>query len=151
MASPARWSCHSASSLATFCGVMRDEYSDRKLFLGMALRPQNRASPSSATSAMMWLLRSMDHSLSASEARSACVAGIMLEPGSLAPSASALALRRTRSGMNRNNPPTRVVNSCAGRTKSRTLTDAEGTLLVEPAWQGGEALVGQNLAHGGRT
>ena len=30
-------------------------------------------------------------------------------------------------------------------------TDAEGTLLVEPAWQGGEALVGQNLAHGGRT
>src|SRR5215468_5618252 len=71
MASPAKWSCHSASSLATFCGVMRDEYSDRKLFLGMALRPQKRASPSSATSAIMWLLRSMDHSLSASEARSA--------------------------------------------------------------------------------
>jgi hypothetical protein len=32
---------------------MREEYSDRKLFLGMALRPQNSASPSSATSAMM--------------------------------------------------------------------------------------------------
>jgi hypothetical protein len=37
----------------TFCGVMREEYSDRKLFLGMALSPQNSASPSSATSAMM--------------------------------------------------------------------------------------------------
>jgi len=34
-------------------GVMREEYSDRKLFLGMALSPQNSASPSSATSAMM--------------------------------------------------------------------------------------------------
>jgi hypothetical protein len=50
---------------------MREEYSDRKLFLGTALSPQNRASPSSATSAMTWLLRSIDHNLSASEARNA--------------------------------------------------------------------------------
>jgi len=55
----------------------------------MTLRPQNKASPSSATSAIMWLLRSIDHSLSASAARSACAAGIMREPGSLAPCASA--------------------------------------------------------------
>ena len=56
---------------------MREEYSDRKLFLGMALSPQNSASPSSATSAMTWLLRSIDHSLSASAARKAWPAGIM--------------------------------------------------------------------------
>src|ERR1700757_4325527 len=54
---------------------MREEYSDKKLFFGMALSPQNKASPSSATSAMMWLLRSIAHSLSASEARSACAEG----------------------------------------------------------------------------
>ena len=70
-ASPVSRSCHSASKRETFCGVMREEYSDRKLFLGMALSPQNSASPSSATSAMTWLLRSIDHSLSAKQARSA--------------------------------------------------------------------------------
>src|SRR2546430_13694669 len=86
---------------------MREEYSDRKLFFGMALKPQNRASPSSATSAMMWLLRSIDHSLRASEARSACAAGIMREPGSFASRASASVSRRTRSAMNRNSPPIR--------------------------------------------
>jgi len=69
---------------------MRDEYSERKLFFGITLRPQNRPSPSSAMSAMMWLLRSIDQSLSASEARSACSAGIMREPGSLARSTFAL-------------------------------------------------------------
>jgi hypothetical protein len=37
--------------------------------------------------AMMWLLRSIAQSLSANEAHSACPAGIMLEPGSLALSA----------------------------------------------------------------
>src|SRR5208337_248465 len=69
--SPLSCACHRASRRETFCGVMREEYSDRKLFLGMALSPQNSASPSSATSAMTWLLRSIDHSLSASEARRA--------------------------------------------------------------------------------
>src|SRR6266446_6005173 len=83
---------------------MREEYSDRKLFLGMALSPQNSASPSSATSAMMWLLRSIAHSLSASEARSAWADGTMREPGSLAACASASLSSRTRSGTNRNSP-----------------------------------------------
>jgi hypothetical protein len=36
---------------------MREEYSDRKLFLGMALSSQNSASPSSAANAMTWLQR----------------------------------------------------------------------------------------------
>jgi hypothetical protein len=35
------------------------------------LSPQNSASLSSATSVMTWLLRSIDHSLSAKEARNA--------------------------------------------------------------------------------
>jgi hypothetical protein len=60
-------------------GIFRQE-----VFLGMALRPQNSARPSSATSAITWLLRSIDHSFSASEARSAWADGIMREPGSLA-------------------------------------------------------------------
>src|SRR5215471_13875306 len=89
MSCPATCVCHPASKRETCLGVMREEYSDRKLFFGMALRPQNKARPSSATSAIMWLLRSIDHSLSASEARSAWAAGIMLEPGSLAARASA--------------------------------------------------------------
>jgi hypothetical protein len=113
-----------SSRRETFCGVMREEYSHRKLFLGMALRPQNNASPSSATSAMTWLLRSTDHSLSASAARKAWPAGIMPEPGSLAPSARASPSRRTRSWMNRNSPPIRVVNSRGDSTKSWTLATA---------------------------
>src|SRR5215470_9012474 len=40
--------------------------------------------PLVGTSAMMWLLRAIDHSLSASEALSACSAGIMREPGRFA-------------------------------------------------------------------
>src|SRR5438445_4308466 len=135
---------------------MREEYSDRKLFLGMALRPQNSASPSSATSAMTWLLRSIAHNLSASEARSAWAAGIMREPGSLAPCASASLARRTRSGTNRNNPPVRVVNSRGPSTKSPTLATARalgpirtGALLVEPTRQGCKTVRGQNLAHRG--
>ena len=128
---------------------MREEYSDRKLFFGMALRPQNKASPWSATSAMTWLLRSIDHSLSASEARSACAAGIMCEPGSLAPRARVLSpSRRTRSGTNRNSPPTLVLNSRLVRTKSWTLATAstlgptrKGPLLVEPARQWREAFL----------
>jgi hypothetical protein len=103
---------------------MREEYSDRKLFLGMALSPQNNASPSSATSAMMWLLRSIAHSLSASEARSACAEGTMREPGSLAACASASLSSRTRSGTNRNSPPVLVVNSRGLSTKSPTLATA---------------------------
>src|ERR1700752_1905085 len=50
--------------------------------------------------------------------------GIMLEPGSLAPSASASKSRRTRSWMNKNKPPTRVVNSRGESTKSWTLATA---------------------------
>src|ERR1700757_4553264 len=111
IASPAIWACQPASKCDTFCGVIREEYSARKLFLGMLLRPQKSARPSSATSAITWVLRSMDHSLSASEARSACPAGIMREPGSLAFSASASPSKWIRSGMNRKSPPTLVVNS----------------------------------------
>src|ERR1700752_2479272 len=50
---PASLSCQAPSRSETFSGVMRDAYSDKKLFLGMALRPQNSPSPSSATNAMM--------------------------------------------------------------------------------------------------
>jgi hypothetical protein len=74
--SPANGSCHRASSRETFCGVIREEYSDRKLFFGMTLSPQNSARPLSATKAMIWLFRSMAHSFRASEARKACAAGI---------------------------------------------------------------------------
>ena len=56
--------------------------------MGIALSPQNSASPGSATSAMTWLLRSIDQSLRASAARSACAAGIITEPGSRAALAS---------------------------------------------------------------
>jgi len=60
---------------------MREEYSERSLFLGKTLSPGNSANPSSATKAMTWLLRSMDQSFKAKEARKACWAGIILEPG----------------------------------------------------------------------
>src|SRR5215471_14911049 len=103
---------------------MREEYSDRKLLLGTALRPQNIASPSSATSAITWLLRSMDQSLSASEVRSACSAGIMREPGSFALFARPSRLKRIISGMNRNRPPSLVVNSPVLRAKLRTSATA---------------------------
>jgi hypothetical protein len=62
-------------------GSTREEYSERKLFLGMALRPANKAKPSSATRAMTWLRRSTHQSLRARQARSACSAGIILELG----------------------------------------------------------------------
>src|SRR5882757_8611977 len=115
-------------------GVMREEYSDRKLFFGMALRPQNKARPSSAMSDIMWLLRSIDHNLSASEVRSAWAAGIMLEPGNLpAPASSPSPSNCTRSGMNRNSPPIRVVNSRSVRMKSLTL--AIGS-TVGATWEG---------------
>jgi hypothetical protein len=86
---PAICACQPESRRETCCGMIREDYSDRKLFFGMTLRPQNKASPSSATSAMTWLFRSIDHSLSASDARNAFAAGIMREPGSLAVRASA--------------------------------------------------------------
>src|SRR5262249_12800052 len=75
------------------------------------------------------LLRSIDHSLSASEALSACSAGIMREPGRFAFTANASVSRRTRSGMNRNRPPTLVVNSLGLRENSRTSATAS---LVGP-------------------
>ena len=131
-ASPANRVCHEASRRETVWRVIREEYSDRKLFLGMALRPQNRARPSSATSAMMWLLRSMDQSLRASAARSAWAAGIMREPGSLAASASASVSIRTRSAINRNSPPTRVVNSRDESVKSPTLATASALGPTRP-------------------
>src|SRR5215468_9585189 len=125
MSCPATCVCHPASKRETCLGVMREEYSDRKLFFGMALRPQNKARPSSATSAIMWLLRSIDHSLSASEARSAWAAGIMLEPGNLPARASAPSPSNcTRSGTNRNSPPIRVVNSRSVKVNSLTLAVA---------------------------
>src|SRR5271169_4416345 len=65
-------------------GIFRQE-----ALLRHDIEAAEQSEPSSATSAMMWLLRSIDHSLSASAARSACAAGIMREPGSLAPCASA--------------------------------------------------------------
>src|SRR6516162_1583154 len=133
---------------------MREEYSDRKLFLGMALSPQNNASPSSATSAMMWLLRSIAHSLSASEARSACAEGTMREPGSLAACASASLSSRTRSGTNRNSPPcdelARAEHEVADIGDGLCIgTGPDGTLLVEPARQGRKAFGGEHLAHRG--
>jgi DDE_Tnp_1-associated len=111
---------------------MREEYSDRKLFLGMALRPQNSARPSSATSAM--IRTQLERCARGSCRRGLCaLAGgkfvraedevidicdglsvgsdpngtllIEREPGSLAPCASASPSRRTRSGLNRNSPP----------------------------------------------
>ena len=47
------------------------EYSERKLFLGIAFSPAKSASPESAASDMTWLLRSIDQSLSASAESSA--------------------------------------------------------------------------------
>ena len=88
--------CQAASRLETLLGVMREECSARKLFLGMALRPQNRARPWSATSAMTWLLRSIDQSLRARAARKACSAGIMREPDR-----AASAARRRRGARDR--------------------------------------------------
>ena len=67
---------------------MREEYSLKKLFFGVALSPVNKAKPSSATSGMTWLLRSRDQSLSARQARKAWAGGIILEPGNRAACAS---------------------------------------------------------------
>jgi len=104
----------------------------------------------------MWLLRSIAHSLSASAARSACADGTMREPGSLAPCASASLSRRTRSGMHRNSPPVRVVNSRGLSTKSPTLATA---CTLGPTQTGPrradaarvQGLRGQDLAHRGRA
>ena len=108
---------------------------------------------------MTWLLRSMDHSLSASAQRRACDAGIILEPGSLAREASSWICRRTRSGRNRNKPPQRVVNRVAGQQRElahvgHRLGDGPQTLeplVIAAPRQRREALLAQHLAHGGGT
>src|ERR1700683_4225974 len=110
----------------------------------MALSPQNSASPSSATSAMTWLLRSIDHSLSASEARKAWPAGIMAEPGSLAPRASALPSRRTRWWTKKNRRQHEVADI---GEHLPTGADPLGALLVEPPRQGRKALLAENFPH----
>ena len=74
----------------------------------MTLRPANNPSPSSATVGMTWLRCSIDHSLSASIERSACSAGIILEPGRPARLASDSRLSATKPGTNKNSPPQTV-------------------------------------------
>ena len=74
----------------------------------------------------------MDQSLRASAARSAWAAGIMREPGSLAASANASVSIRTRSAINRNSPPTRVVNSRDESVKSPTLATASALGPTRP-------------------
>src|SRR5215469_5969395 len=136
---------------------MREEYSDRKLFLGMALSPQNSASPSSATNAMTWLLRSIDHSLSAREARSAWADGTMPEPGSLAACAHAsIAIKPHQIGDEKEQ------SACPGGEFTRgeheiadigdglyVGADPARTLLVEPARQWRKALGGEHFTHRG--
>ena len=51
---------------------MQLEYARKELFLGITLSPENRASPSSITRDMIWLLRSMDRSLRERQARKDC-------------------------------------------------------------------------------
>src|SRR5437016_2812651 len=133
---------------------MREEYSDRKLFFGMALRPQNRASPSSATSAMMWRLRSIDHSLRASEARSACAAGIMREPGRLRLARQRFGLEAHEIGNEQeqsSHPGSELVRSEneLANIGDRLGGGADGgrTLLIEPPWQRGKTFGSQHLAH----
>jgi len=105
-------------------GVMRLEYSLKKLFLGLTFRPEKRARPSSSTRRMMWLLRSTDQSLSARQARNAGAAGIIREPGSRAVWARVSTARRARSGRNRNKPPHRVKNWRGARENSRASATA---------------------------
>jgi hypothetical protein len=96
----------------------------QKALFGYGVEAAEEREPWSATNAITWLLRSIDHSLRASEARSACSVGIMREPGSLAFRASASQSNRIRSGTNRNNPPTLVVNSRGESAKPRTSATA---------------------------
>src|SRR2546426_10241990 len=84
---------------------MRQEYSLKKLFLGLTFKPENKARPSSATSGMTRLLCSRDQSLSAKQARKACAGGIIREPGRRAAWASVSTGRRASSGRDRNRPP----------------------------------------------
>ena len=120
----------------------------------MALSPENKASPSSATKAMTWLLRSIDQSFRASEARSACSAGIIFEPGSRAAAANRSVLSRTRSGTKRKRPPQRVLNDRGSRENSRTSatgfhrrTGVIRTLFVQTPWERSESFGFQHLAH----
>src|SRR6266508_5162388 len=80
-ASPLTKSETAASNRVVLAWPTQLEYSDRKLFLGMTLRPAKRASPSSVTWGMTWLDRSMAASLRASIERRAQPAGIILESG----------------------------------------------------------------------
>ena len=103
---------------------MREEYSLKKLFLGLTLRPENKANPSSATSDMTWLFRSSDQSLRARLARKAWSGGIIWEPGRRAASARVWMGRRANSGRNRKRPPHLVRKRRGAREKARTSVTA---------------------------
>src|ERR1017187_3273447 len=77
---------------------------------------------------MTWLLRSIDHNLSASAARKACSAGIIADPGSLAAPARFSTPSRTRSGTNKNSPPQLVANSVPG-ARVNVRTSATGSTV----------------------
>src|SRR5450756_1756001 len=103
---------------------MRQEYSLRKLFLGLAFKPENRANPSSSIRRMRWLLCSMDQSLSARQARKAWAAGIIREPGKRAVSAQVATAKRARSGRKRNRPPQQVKKWRGARENCRASATA---------------------------
>src|ERR1019366_8560683 len=137
---------------------MRPEYSERWLFLGKALRPANKASPSAAIQAITWLFRSMDQSLSAKQHRKACWAGIILEPGKPAAWASFSTSKRTRSATNRNSPP--PVGGEGARAQGE-LPDIGhrfhrgagllGAFVIAPPRQRSEPLGFEDFPHAGRT
>src|SRR6266498_4298617 len=77
---------------------------------------------------MAWLLRSIDQSLRAKQARKACSEGIIFDPGRWALWASLWSCRCTMSGRKRNRPPQWV-------TKERSLrwnwrTSATGSIVA---------------------
>ena len=121
----------------------------------MALSPQNSASPSSATMGMTWLLCSIDHSLSASIERSACSAGIILEPGRPARLASDSTSSATKSGTNKNRPPDRLETARYQRQLANigdgldSRPRAIRPLVVEATRQRSEPLGLEHLADGG--
>src|SRR2546422_10916973 len=103
---------------------MRQEYSLKKLFLGLTFRPENKAKPSSATKGITRLLCSSDQSLRARQARKAWAGGIILEPGRRAASARASTGRPANSGKNRNRPPHSVKKRRGVSDKARTSATA---------------------------
>ena len=134
---------------------MRQEYSHRKLFLGLTFRPENKARPSSATSGMTRLLCSSDQNLRARQARRAWAGGIILEPGSRAASAKLVDGQPDQVGQEQEQARRSRVGKRAGRSeKARTSATGFdggagrcGPFLIQAAGQGGEALGLQDFAH----